>query len=110
MTAVPRAPRPGRRLALLAALLLTGGACVQAQPRTETAVILPRVDIVGIATDHCVRATALDAVEAGFTTRVLLNFTAGVAPETTSKALSALRQAGVELVGDLLYDGSSRTG
>ena len=68
------------------------------------------VDIVGIATDHCVRATALDAMEAGFSTRVLLNFTAGVAPETTSKALSALRQAGVELVGDLLYDGSSRTG
>ncbi|WP_238418983.1 isochorismatase family protein [Gordonia sp. 'Campus'] len=68
------------------------------------------VDIVGIATDHCVRATALDAVTAGFTTRVLLNFTAAVGQETTAKALTSLREAGVELVGDLLYDGSTRTG
>ena len=35
------------------------------------------VDVVGIATDHCVRATALDAVGNGFATRVLLNLTAG---------------------------------
>ncbi|GMA85891.1 hypothetical protein GCM10025868_11410 [Angustibacter aerolatus] len=45
------------------------------------------VDVVGIATDHCVRATALDAVAAGFTTRVLLDLTAGVARETTDRAL-----------------------
>ena len=37
------------------------------------------VDVVGIATDHCVRATALDAVGNGFATRVLLPLTAGVA-------------------------------
>ncbi|AZG43895.1 isochorismatase family protein [Gordonia insulae] len=65
------------------------------------------VDIVGIATDHCVRATALDAVKEGFTTRVLLNFTAAVAADTATKALAELREAGVELVGDLLYDGST---
>ncbi|MFE5582925.1 isochorismatase family protein [Kitasatospora sp. NPDC056531] len=57
------------------------------------------VDVVGIATDHCVRATALDAARAGFTTRVLLDLTAGVAPETTAAALDELRAAGVELVG-----------
>ncbi|MET8541717.1 isochorismatase family protein [Kitasatospora sp. NPDC004799] len=57
------------------------------------------VDVVGIATDHCVRATALDAARAGFTTRVLLELTAGVAPETTAAALAELRAAGVELVG-----------
>ncbi|MGW2251469.1 isochorismatase family protein [Kitasatospora sp. NPDC001660] len=57
------------------------------------------VDVVGIATDHCVRATALDAARAGFTTRVLLDLTAGVAPETTAAALAELRAAGVELVG-----------
>ncbi|MER6299388.1 isochorismatase family protein [Kitasatospora sp. NPDC001539] len=57
------------------------------------------VDVVGIATDHCVRATALDAARAGFTTRVLLDLTAGVAPETTAAALEELRAAGVELVG-----------
>jgi nicotinamidase/pyrazinamidase len=57
------------------------------------------VDIAGIATDYCVRATAADAAKAGFTTRVLVPLTAGVAPETTARALADLRAAGVELVG-----------
>ncbi|MFD4462666.1 isochorismatase family protein [Nocardia sp. NPDC058480] len=55
------------------------------------------VDVVGIATDHCVRATALDAAEAGFDTTVLLDLTAGVAPDTTETALTTLRDAGVQL-------------
>jgi nicotinamidase/pyrazinamidase len=59
------------------------------------------VDIVGIATDHCVRATALDAVGEGFATRVLLNLTAGVAAGTTEAALEQLRTAGVELDGEV---------
>src|SRR4029453_10207236 len=57
------------------------------------------VDIVGIATDHCVRATALDAAREGFATTVLLELTAGVAPATTDAALDQLRNAGVTLVG-----------
>ncbi|WP_345697295.1 isochorismatase family protein [Kitasatospora terrestris] len=57
------------------------------------------VDVVGIATDHCVRATALDAVREGFATRVLLDLTAGVAAATTETALAELRSAGVELTG-----------
>ncbi|WKX70589.1 nicotinamidase [Streptomyces sp. XD-27] len=57
------------------------------------------VDVVGIATDHCVRATALDARSEGFRTQVLLDLTAGVAPETTQRALEELRAAGVELTG-----------
>jgi nicotinamidase/pyrazinamidase len=57
------------------------------------------VDVVGIATDHCVRATALDAVSEGYSTRVLLDLTAGVAPATTERALAQLRDAGAELVG-----------
>lgn len=56
------------------------------------------VDVVGIATDHCVKATALDAVKAGFETRVLLNLTVGVAPGTTRAALAELRTAGAVLV------------
>ena len=57
------------------------------------------VDVVGIATDHCVRATALDAVGNGFATRVLLPLTAGVAEASTEAALEQLRAAGVELEG-----------
>lgn len=57
------------------------------------------VDVVGIATDHCVRATALDAVREGFATRVLLGMTAGVAADSTDAALTTMRDAGVELVG-----------
>jgi nicotinamidase/pyrazinamidase len=59
------------------------------------------VDIVGIATDHCVRATALDAVASGFGTRVLLPLTAGVAEASTEAALEQLRTAGVELEGEV---------
>ena len=55
------------------------------------------VDVVGIATDHCVRATALDAAAAGFHTSVLLDLTAGVAADTTSAAVDAMRAAGVTL-------------
>lgn len=57
------------------------------------------VDIVGIATDHCVRATALDAAREGFTTHVLLDLTAGVSEETTERALTEMRTAGVLLTG-----------
>lgn len=57
-----------------------------------------QVDIVGIATDYCVRATAEDARREGFQTRVLVDLTAGVAAETTAAALDGMRSAGVELV------------
>jgi nicotinamidase/pyrazinamidase len=57
------------------------------------------LDVVGLATDYCVRATALDAAKQGFATRVLLRFTAGVDPLTTREALAAMRAAGVELAG-----------
>ena len=57
------------------------------------------VDVVGIATDHCVRATALDARRLGFTTRVRLDLTAGVAAATVERALTQLDDAGVELSG-----------
>ncbi|QZT62690.1 isochorismatase family protein [Mycolicibacterium austroafricanum] len=56
------------------------------------------VDVVGIATDYCVKATAADAAAAGFTTRVLSPLTAGVAPATTADAVNALRAAGVEVL------------
>jgi nicotinamidase/pyrazinamidase len=58
------------------------------------------VDIVGLATDHCVRATALDAVRHGLKVRVRLDLTAGVARETTDRALADMRAAGVTLDGE----------
>jgi len=58
------------------------------------------VHVVGIATDHCVRATALDAAREGFATTVLLGLTAGIAADSTGAALEQLRGAGVTLVGE----------
>jgi nicotinamidase/pyrazinamidase len=55
------------------------------------------VEVCGIATDHCVRATALDALREGFTTTVLLDLTAGVLPWTTELAVAEMRDAGVAL-------------
>lgn len=56
------------------------------------------VDVVGIATDHCVRATALDARADGFSTRVLTAWCAGVAADSTEAALRTLHEAGVAVV------------
>lgn len=55
------------------------------------------VDVCGIATDYCVRATALDAVAAGFTTRLLPDLCAAVAEETRASALEEMAQAGVTI-------------
>ncbi len=56
------------------------------------------VDVVGIATDHCVRATALDAAREGLAVRVLLDKTAAVSESTLAKALADFEEAGVVTV------------
>jgi nicotinamidase/pyrazinamidase len=56
-----------------------------------------QVDVCGLATDYCVKATALDASRAGFRTTVLTDLTAGVGPATTDQALADLQAAGVRL-------------
>lgn len=53
------------------------------------------VEVVGIATDYCVRATALDAAAAGLRTTVLLPLTAAVAQGTATTAIEELVAAGV---------------
>ena len=55
------------------------------------------VDVVGIATDYCVKATALDSARAGFPTRVLVGLTAAVAPANVPAVLADLRAAGVQV-------------
>lgn len=56
------------------------------------------IDIVGIATDYCVRASALDALEHGQHVRVLRDLVAGVAETTSEAALAELGHAGAEIV------------
>ena len=55
------------------------------------------VDVCGIATDHCVRATALDSASEGFDTRVLTALCAGVAEETTAAAITEMSAAGIQI-------------
>ncbi|MFC6354689.1 isochorismatase family protein [Luethyella okanaganae] len=56
------------------------------------------IDVAGIATDYCVRASALDALEHGQRVRVLSDLIAGVAVESSDAALAELGHAGAEIV------------
>lgn len=65
--------------------------------------LLPRigvtdVDVVGIATDYCVRASSLDAKAEGLSVRVITSLTAGVAAGSTEAAIDEMVDAGVEVV------------
>jgi nicotinamidase/pyrazinamidase len=56
------------------------------------------VHVVGIATDYCVRATALDAARLGWRTTVVLPLTAGVAPDSVESTLVDFEAAGVAVI------------
>jgi len=56
---------------------------------------IKEVIVYGLATDYCVKATALDAVKAGYKVTVIEGLSKGVAPDTTLKALEEMRQNGV---------------
>jgi nicotinamidase/pyrazinamidase len=56
------------------------------------------VTVVGFATDHCVKATALDARTLGFDVSVALDLCAGVDVDTTREAISAMANAGIAMV------------
>lgn len=72
---------------------------VTADGRTITDVLaqhaVTQLDVVGIATDYCVRASALDAIAAGLDVTVKADLCVGVAAETSVAALSELASAGV---------------
>jgi nicotinamidase/pyrazinamidase len=55
------------------------------------------IDIVGIATDHCVRATALDAIDKGYTVTVLIDLCVGVSADTSIAAVTEMSAAGVNI-------------
>jgi nicotinamidase/pyrazinamidase len=59
---------------------------------------ITHVDVCGIATDHCVRATALDAAKAGFSVRLLTELCAAVAPDAGTAAIAEIRAAGAVVV------------
>lgn len=60
---------------------------------------ISEVDICGIATDHCVRATALDAIKEGFSTTVIQRLCSPVSEEKGAAALAEMTAAGVEVQG-----------
>lgn len=53
------------------------------------------VDIVGIATDYCVLATAKDAVDAGYETRVLIDLTAPVHEDKLDEVIAEMEDEGI---------------
>ena len=55
------------------------------------------VDVVGIATDHCVRASALDALGVGQKVTVLTDMIAAVTPDTGKAALDELASKGARI-------------
>lgn len=63
---------------------------------TEAGVVA--ADVVGIATDHCVRASALDAIAHGVHVRVFTDMVAGVSPKASAAALAELAHAGAEII------------
>ena len=56
------------------------------------------VDVVGIATDHCVRASALDARKRDLSVRVITSLTAGVSAQTTEQAIDEMVDSGIQVI------------
>jgi len=65
---------------------------------------IEKVVIYGIATDYCVRATALDAVAAGYKVIMIKTLSRGVAPDTSQKTIEEMRTKGVVILDDLYLE------
>ena len=59
---------------------------------------ISEIDVVGIATDYCVRATALDALKEAFKVRIIKELVAGVAPESSDAAIAEMSKAGIDVL------------
>lgn len=64
---------------------------------------IKRLIIYGIATDYCVKATAIDAVDAGYKVTVIEGLCKGVAPETSAKALEEMKKKGITIQKELNF-------
>ena len=62
---------------------------------------IKEVIVYGIATDYCVKATAIDAADAGYKVTVIEGLCKGVAPDTTTKALEEMKAKGITVKKEL---------
>ena len=62
---------------------------------------IDKVVVYGIATDYCVKATALDGVASGYKVILIRNLCRGVAPDTSQKAIEEMKSKGVVILDDL---------
>ena len=62
---------------------------------------IQKVIVYGIATDYCVKATAVDAANAGYKVIVVEGLCKGVAPKTTEAALKEMKEKGITVVKEL---------
>ncbi len=62
---------------------------------------IKKVVVYGIATDYCVRATAIDAVAAGYKVIMIKNLSRGVASDTSQKAIEEMKAKGIVVLDDL---------
>ena len=58
---------------------------------------IKEVIVYGLATDYCVKATAIDAADAGYQVTVIEGLSKGVAPDTTAKALEEMKAKGITI-------------
>ena len=61
---------------------------------------IKKVMVYGLATDYCVKATALDALEAGYEVDLIVDLCRGVSPDTTAAALEEMDSKGVNIIRD----------
>lgn len=62
-----------------------------------------KVVVYGIATDYCVRATALDGMAAGYHVVLIKNLCRGVAPDTSQKTIEEIKAKGIVVLDDLNF-------
>ena len=61
---------------------------------------IKKLIMYGLATDYCVKHTALDAAELGYQIELLVNLCRGITPETTAEALKEMEARGVNIIKD----------